>query len=508
MKKNLTLILHDNDEELSIKLDQNDIFKICNSSNFFKTMLTNFKEQYMDKISILVPNASISENIILSMCDRQNETPFSVSPFWNYILQTITCQIFLCIDPHIHLLKDLKIPIEGFKLLLDVIYSIGYDQNTIPLLDNIPEDYDLHNLDKNLIEKIIEFNEQYKYKIISGHNHGYIKIWDLEFGTVINTIDTQTDKIFYCCFFPDNNSILSYGEYNSVQIWDTKTGKLVSNLNDNLGTQTFIYSVCLSPNGKIVVVVYEHRIDFYDVSKHNMVNAVHCLVGTINEVVVTVLKKDYSLRDNYLIQDHQSCISPDSKFLAVTSNVDRTVKIYNIKKLVLVNVLVGRFDDIENINFSGDGQAVLFGDKYDAIIIWDFCENSVYKINSEYWDMHCVHYCDDFVISIEDDGEIKKHDSFNRVTILQFGANFEHNFTTIGKWSSCFLRDKQLLVVGSSNINNYIEVLDLVNDKLFRTLSDKNFDDKNGIMYISSSYTFFPKFDSLVEKIKMMGNKV
>lgn len=137
--------------------------------------------------------------------------------------------------------------------------------------------------------------------------------------------------------------------------------------------------------------------------------AVHCLVGTINEVTVSLLQKNYSLRKNDFSIDHQSCISPNSKFL---------------------------------------------------------------------------------------------YDSFNHVTTLKFGSNFGYHpnyFNFIETWTSCFLSDKQLLAVGSANFNNYIEVWNLANDKLFTTLSDKNFDDKYEINCISFSHTFFPKFDSLHE---------
>lgn len=203
MEKTLTLTLKDDDDELSINLDQYDIHKLCNYSKFFETMLTNFREKYMDKILIHVPNVSISENIILSMCDRQWEISSpTIIFFWLRTLQTIMCQTFLCIKPNVHLLKNLEVPAEGFKLLLDVIYSLGYDKNTLLLLsDNIPENYDLRSLDKKLIDKILEFNEQYKCKIVSGYDNGYIKIWDPEVGTLVKTINMQMDTIFYCCFF-------------------------------------------------------------------------------------------------------------------------------------------------------------------------------------------------------------------------------------------------------------------------------------------------------------------
>lgn len=261
-------------------------------------------------------------------------------------------------------------------------------------------------------------------------------------------------------------------------------------MDDELDTNSVIDSVCLSPDGKIVVVVYENQIDFFDVSKY-MDETSHRLINTITEVVVLVVKKNYEIRSNDMALYHTTRISPDNNFLAVTNSIDQTIKIYDINKIALVNILTGRFGNIRSVNFSDNCTRIIFEDDYDAIIIWNFYNNSINKINTKLWSYvfaHEVYYCEEFIIIVDNKGKIIKYDALNNVTRLS--RNFGKDCSNF--WSSCFLRNKQKLAIGNFNADNYIEIWDLANGKLVMILSDKNFNGK--LKCISSS------------QIKMMDN--
>ena len=42
-------------------------------------------------------------------------------PSWKYLLEMIKCRNFLCLDLNVDQLYNLKVPEEGFELLLEVL---------------------------------------------------------------------------------------------------------------------------------------------------------------------------------------------------------------------------------------------------------------------------------------------------------------------------------------------------------------------------------------------------
>ena len=68
-------------------------------------------------------------------------------------LEIIRCRDFLNLDSNVDALSGIKVPEEGFDLLIDVVGLIGYTEPTARiLLDNLPQTYPLETIPKNLLE--------------------------------------------------------------------------------------------------------------------------------------------------------------------------------------------------------------------------------------------------------------------------------------------------------------------------------------------------------------------
>ena len=93
-------------------------------------------------------------------------------PKWQHLLESIKCDDD-CSDRSTRstcglatrselkrnrdLLKNLKIPSEEFELLLKVVERMGYNSDNIELIvKNLPKNYDLSKLSRDLIKKILE----------------------------------------------------------------------------------------------------------------------------------------------------------------------------------------------------------------------------------------------------------------------------------------------------------------------------------------------------------------
>ena len=65
-----------------------------------------------------------------------------------------------------HLISDLRVPTEGFELLLEVIDLMGCNKEMIKLIiKNIPENYDLKNFSRELLEEMLKIETTYKNSI-------------------------------------------------------------------------------------------------------------------------------------------------------------------------------------------------------------------------------------------------------------------------------------------------------------------------------------------------------
>ena len=75
-------------------------------------------------------------DILLSSCFPPNCDNEDLQ--WYYLLQTTKCKNFLGLDSHVSDLYHLKVPAEGFGLLLDVAnhYDINKDTKLLWLIKN------------------------------------------------------------------------------------------------------------------------------------------------------------------------------------------------------------------------------------------------------------------------------------------------------------------------------------------------------------------------------------
>jgi WD40 repeat protein len=83
-------------------------------------------------------------------------------------------------------------------------------------------------------------------KIVTGHENGLVKVWDLESGQELATLKGHTSKVYTVNYNPDASRIASGGNDNNIIIWDTETYEQVAVLR---GHTSYVHSVCFSPDG-------------------------------------------------------------------------------------------------------------------------------------------------------------------------------------------------------------------------------------------------------------------
>ncbi len=208
----LELILKDSNN--IIKLDVHKIVLLLNSL-YFQKLLTTFNECNLNSITIEVPNAYISYDIIMSFYKIKTNSGFY--DHWRYILEAIKCYDFFHLDYDYSKLLSIDIPEEGFQLLLNTIPYLEDNVETFDFIrKSIPKNYDINLLSDDLINKLIITKDIPYFMAMA--NEDIITI--INPNKLNNTILKCEDKITHLCLTMDNKYILSALDNNNVYLWN------------------------------------------------------------------------------------------------------------------------------------------------------------------------------------------------------------------------------------------------------------------------------------------------
>src|SRR5262249_33798769 len=92
------------------------------------------------------------------------------------------------------------------------------------------------------------------------------KIWDVETGEELKTLEGHTGDVCAVAFSPDREGrwVASAGEDSTVKVWDSHTGTLVRNFRGHIG---LVGSVAFSPDGRLVSGSRDKTVKVWDVSQ-------------------------------------------------------------------------------------------------------------------------------------------------------------------------------------------------------------------------------------------------
>lgn len=410
----LTLILSDETMKISVNVHK-IILSIANT--YFKKLFSTFKEKQQNEITITVSNAHVAYDIIMSFYGQTTNT--ANLPKWYHALEMYKCRNFFGMEQDIRQLNNLVVPEEGFETLLDVIDLIGYNDNTIKMVNkNLPKKYGLTNFPTELLKKMITLT--YMNRIIVG-KFGEIEIWDIETRELTHMQLEPTDFVDSICTLPDNKIMLCCRK--TLKILDTMTYELVENRNfleHNIG------SVCVSRDGKNVLYGNGCNINIRDITTGKLrkklsgdgyVQSIchstdeEYIVSGGNEVIVIWNAKTYEeiniIREPD-IRIYKICITHDNKRI-ISCGDDAKIKIWDITTGEKILTLTGHTDDIISIDCSADNKKIVSGSDDKSIKIWDIETGKLMKtINELDYNVTCVYFLPDNmrIISGHDGGNV------------------------------------------------------------------------------------------------------
>ena len=236
-------------------------------------------------------------------------------------------------------------------------------------------------------------------KTVAFSNHGEIRLWNTETGTVLKTSPSDPKsnlperlepEISALVFSPDGKKLVSGTMDGNIQMWDTETGialvsfteqdpddvkygvKAAVGANPNativktvFPDATVVYQepitvLTFSPNGKVFAAGSRKQIRLWNMETGNWEKGITSIGG--------------SKEDQEVFHGSEALVfSPDNKTL-VNGDGNGKLQLWDITTGNEIITLKGHTKQVETLRFSPDGKTLVSAAQDGTILLWDWDE--------------------------------------------------------------------------------------------------------------------------------------
>ncbi|XP_043588499.1 WD repeat-containing protein 61 isoform X2 [Bombus pyrosoma] len=236
-----------------------------------------------------------------------------------------------------------------------------------------------------------------KYKL-TGHSlecassslDSSLKLWNLETGEKISSIEVGPVDIWTVVFSPDDKFIVSGSHSGKIHLYGTDSGKQEQTLDTRGGK--FILSVAYSPDGKYI--------------------ASGAIDGIINIFDVTYGKVLRTL-EGHAMPIRSLCFSPDSQLL-LTASDDGHMKLYDVKDANLAGTMSGHASWVLGVAFAPNGQQFASSSSDHTVKVWELaqrqCLHTFNEHNDQVWAVKYNPQRNNMIASVSEDKSINLYE--------------------------------------------------------------------------------------------------
>ena len=121
-------------------------------------------------------------------------------------------------------------------------------------------------------------------RIISGSADETIKMWDIDTGACIRTLEGHSDEVRSVCVSPGGKHIISGSADETVKVWNAETGNLLRTLE---GHKDSVTSVCVSPGKRIISGSGDKTVKLWDIETGACIRTLEGHSGEVKSVCVS-----------------------------------------------------------------------------------------------------------------------------------------------------------------------------------------------------------------------------
>ncbi len=186
---------------------------------------------------------------------------------------------------------------------------------------------------------------------------GQVKLWEVENGRCLGTIQGYSHVICALTFSPDGDLLAHGDDHGILRVWDVRSGRCLKTFQAHAGR---IWSIHFSPNGKILASGGDDqgaRVKLWKAEGPQ---------GGVSERCMRTLY-------GHTTMVWSVAFSPDGNLLA-SSGADWTVKIWRVgveARSDDITILEGHTTMVWAVAFSADGSRLASGDNDGVIKVWE-----------------------------------------------------------------------------------------------------------------------------------------
>ncbi len=216
-------------------------------------------------------------------------------------------------------------------------------------------------------------------------------------GKAVRELLETTDSVFAVAFSPDSKKLAAAGADRAIRVWDVESGKLLATIEDHAD---WILDVAFSPDGKkLASASRDKTAKVFDVEKKESQVTFPGHAQTVNAVAFTSDGKqvlsagdDNTIRYWSVADEAKQArqiggfggpvfkieLAPDGKTFAACSS-DKTVKVYETATGTKKQSLEGHADWVYAIAFAPDGKSLASGSWDGQVRLWNLADGKPIK---------------------------------------------------------------------------------------------------------------------------------
>jgi WD40 repeat protein len=163
-------------------------------------------------------------------------------------------------------------------------------------------------------------------RLISASNDKTIKIWNLESGECLKTLDHHTHSILII----PNNKFISQPYDTTIKIWDLNSYECLKTL---FGILPYVWSLCLISDNQIACGCVDGSVNIWNLDNSTKI-------------------KTFKAHDDYI---NYLLLFDKTKLLSCSDKNDKKIKIWSLETFTCIKVFQGHSDDINHLKLTSEG---------------------------------------------------------------------------------------------------------------------------------------------------------